>query len=463
MTAYTSVHNHSEFSNMRFFDSTIKTGTLIDRAIELGYNGVCLTDHEAVTGHVRFQQRFMELREKGKLPDDFMIGLGNEIYLTNREEVVREDGYTNSKAPFYHFILVARDRKGHRQLRELSSAAWGRNHNAGGLRRSPTYKEDVEKIIGANPGHVIASTACLGGEVAKTILAGRDPMPFINWCIQVFGKDSFFLELQPRMAIEGIASHDQVLVNQRLVEIADRIGVPYIVTTDSHYLRKEDRSLHEAFLNSDPKNSKQRELSDFYETAYMMSLDEIEELLSSHLTQEQTEKAIANTKLIHDSIEFYDLSHPVIVPVDEHVPDFSVSHLFAEWYDKYPYIKKFAESDEEQERYFLHLIEKGFVEKNFEFKEEYIERINRELETIAVISENLDQRLATYYVLVQLMIHNILWQYSFVGPGRGSVNGFFTAYLSDIIQVNPLEYGLKAWRHLSPERPEIPDRCVQFK
>ena len=59
--------------------------------------------------------------------------------------------------------------------------------------------------------------------------------------------------------------------------------------------------------------------------------------------------------------------------------------------------------------------------------------------------------------LVRNIIHEIMWKVSYVGPARGSVTGFYTAFLSEITQVNPLEYDLPEWRHLHEQRPELPD------
>ena len=65
---------------------------------------------------------------------------------------------------------MAKDAEGHHQIRELSSRAWGRSYYSKKLCRVPTYYSDIEEIIGNNPGHVIASTACLGGYLGTSLL-----------------------------------------------------------------------------------------------------------------------------------------------------------------------------------------------------------------------------------------------------------------------------------------------------
>ena len=156
-------HNHSEISNFRLKDCIIRIPDLIHNAIKLGYKGVSITDHEALTGHVRFLETYNELKNNNQLPEDFKIGLGNEIYLVDSLEEVQE--YTKGKTHFWHFILIAKDAIGYEQLCRISSeSAWEHWFKQVGQERVPTIKSELEEIIGEDKGHLIASTACLGGE-----------------------------------------------------------------------------------------------------------------------------------------------------------------------------------------------------------------------------------------------------------------------------------------------------------
>lgn len=103
-----SPHNHTEMSNFRLVDSTNKLEDLVKRGIDIGLAGLAVTDHETIANSIRI----CKLQEKYP---DFKIAIGNEIYLTD----TRERGQK-----YYHFILIAKDKEGHRQLRELSSIAW---------------------------------------------------------------------------------------------------------------------------------------------------------------------------------------------------------------------------------------------------------------------------------------------------------------------------------------------------
>lgn len=77
-------HAHTEFSQLRMLDCIIKVPQLIKQAASLGLSGVAITDHESVSGHVRFIQTIKSMKSSGELPEDFKGILGNEIYLVDK-------------------------------------------------------------------------------------------------------------------------------------------------------------------------------------------------------------------------------------------------------------------------------------------------------------------------------------------------------------------------------------------
>ena len=492
---YMSCHNHSEDSNFRLRDSVIKAEDIVNYAIEIGYSGVAITDHETISSHIRILKRFKYLKKlKGmfsdpllkltedekeeiekekkllkKMPDNFKLCLGNEIYLIDNLEDVK-DNYESGVTKYYHFILLAKNEKGYEQIRQISSfSAWKNWFRQKGVERVPTVKSELVEIIGENKGNLIGSTACLGGEFAQHVYkyalgdvdAKRKIHSFVTWAIDVFGKDNFYIELQPTSEEpekDFLTSHAQIIVNTTALKIAKAYGLKWIVTTDSHYLKKEHRnSVHEAYLHADEGNSSNRELADFYATTYMMDNLELFDLLSSHIETEDIIKAFENTMIIHSQIEEFELQHDVIVPRDKNLPAFKVKGIFRDYYNNCPYIQKFAESEDVQERYFLFKCEEGFLNKKQELNETNVNRINIEMEEIWEASDRINMRIAPYYILVEILVNKIMWNISYVGIARGSVTGFYTAYLMDITQMNPLQYGLPHWRHLSKERPELPD------
>lgn len=516
---YSSNHNHTEVSNFRLRDCIIKIPHLIDRALELNYKGVCCTDHEALTAHVRILRRFKELKSlynewqqclkdgkelskdvKANLHllknfDGFKVGLGNEIYLVDSLEEVK-DNYVSGETKFYHFILIAKDKIGYEQLEKISSeSAWKNWYKQGRMERVPTIKSEMEEIIGDNKGHLIAQTACAGGELSNLILKylntkdnyyKKEIHKFITWCVNLFGKENFFLEIQPCVIKKdengNNIPHEQAIINQFMFTLADAYKLDILCTTDSHYLKKEDRFVHEAYLKADDdEKSSNREVGDFYETTYMFEKAELAQTLSTHLTPEQIKRTFEGSMKALNMIEEYDLSHPTIVPTDKKLPKFKLRHVLKDWYNKYEYIRDYAESDNIQDQYLLYLIENGLdnlkqwgdstwhfatYDENGGVIEEYdktvkqeekIARINEELSSFWKISEKLKQPLSAYYVLVRGLIHEVIWKYSYCGIGRGSSGGSYICYLIEITQINPMKYDLPFWRHSSPLRPELPD------
>lgn len=466
-------HNHSSKSNFRLLDCTNSVEELIQTAADIGYKGITITDHETVSAHVEALQVLDKLKKSNKIPNDFQLILGNEIYLVDDIESVR-DNYKPGITKFPHFVLIAKDKVGHEQLRYLSSIAWENSFYTGTMERVPTTKHLLTEVISQDSNHLIASTACLGSEVNIHLLAikeydaqGNEEMvkyhraklnEFINWCIKIFTKENFFIELQPAI------SESQIYCNKKLVDIADYYGLKTIVTTDTHFLRPEDRIVHKSFLNS---KDGEREVDEFYQDTYLHTVDEIHEKMK-YLDEEVINTAINNTLLIGDMVEEYTILHSPIIPRID-LPNFEVKHLFKPAYSTYGYIEKMANSDDEQDRYIVKLIEEGFNEKfprsllSKEYFHQILNRLNLELGELYEISLKLNQAMSSYYITVREII-NIIWDdecggNSLVGSGRGSAAGFLINYLLGITQINPLIYGIEMphWRHLHRSRPDIAD------
>lgn len=153
------LHCHSDFSNIRLIDSINQVDKLVDYAIEIGLEGLCLTDHEALGGWVKLDQKRQQIQKEHP---DFKIGYGNEIYLIDE----RKPGQR-----YFHFILIAKDKIGAKMLRKLSSNSWIQSYFDRGMERVPTLKAEVEACVEEfGKGHLIASSACLGSELDYCIL-----------------------------------------------------------------------------------------------------------------------------------------------------------------------------------------------------------------------------------------------------------------------------------------------------
>lgn len=427
---FSSLHNHTQYSNLKLRDSTNRIPDMVKRAISYGFTSIAITDHEVLSGHMEALEVGDTIREEHP---DFKIILGNEIYL------IRADEYKNAEK-YWHFILLATSKAGHKILRQLSTRAWERSYVERGQRRCPTFFEDLEELVKPNQGEIIASTACLGGYLPNRILshntqeAGR----FLARCVDIFGKDNFFLEMQDS------DSEEQQIVNRAIIKISAQTGIPYIITQDAHYDVAESLPIFSAFLNS--KEEGDREVGAFYKYTYMKTEDEMKQILS-YLPPEDVQRGIDNTQIIHNRIQRYDLRSDTLVPKRK-LPEFEVGHVFKEWYDKYPFIKQYAYAEDPQDRFLMYLIEQGVKDKNLTLDEAHIERINKELDILSYSSNNLGQPLSSYLNLVQEIVQ-LAWQVSFVGCGRGSAPAWLVNYLIGITDFDPMPFNLPEWRFLN--------------
>ena len=442
----TQLHCHTHGSNLRMLDCIVKTKDLIDYAVELGMKAVAITDHASISEHINAIQYSKELKEKGV---DIKVLLGDEIYLVDNVIDVKEN-YVPRQTQFYHFILIAKDRIGYDQLREINAVGWQSSFFTGKMRRVPNDKHQIEKIIGNNKGHLLASTACIGGELAKSFL-NKDKQQlasFVNWCVSTFGKENFAIEIQPS------DNPEQISFNKWAKDYAWRHGLKCISTCDVHYLKKEHHDIHKAFLTS--READRGESEDFYATTYMMSTEEKQGYMP-YFSDEDYEQIVNDGWEFVKDVEFIDMEHITIIPERSLKGlDCQVRHIFKDWYDKYPYIKNFAYSKYDQDTYFLRMVEDGFISKKQEFNDTNVGRIAWELEQLWLISDKLGARMSAYYNLVDYIV-DICWEIGFIGVSRGSVTGYYTTYLIDMQQMNPLQWNLPAYRHLNAERVSWPD------
>ena len=390
-----------------------------------------------------------ELREKNP---DFTIALGNEIYLTD----TRDRGQR-----YYHFILIAKDAIGHRQLRELSTIAWKNSYVDRKMERVPLLKSELKEIVSKNKGHLIATTACIGGELGTEILKAEEAeavkdqdtayqhlqkiYDLITFCVDLFG-DDFYIECAPS------TKDDQIRVNKRSKRIAEAFNLKMVVGTDSHYLTKAERQVHKAYLNS---KEGEREVDDFYEFSRLMDSDEIFELLGLAFDKDYIENILNNTIDLQNKITFYSLERKQMIPKVE-VTNYPASN--ARWrFSNHSLLNKLLTSENIQERYWVNECLKSLEEKGLLLNDEYLTRLETEADVIKDIGEKLDDCLFAYFNTFKHYI-DLFWECgSIVGPGRGSATGFLSNYLLGITQLDPIRWNLPYWRFLNKERAELPD------
>ena len=450
-------HSHTMYSNLRLLDCINQPKHLIDKAIELGLGGIAITDHECLSAHMEVNQYAKKLREKHP---DFTIALGNEIYLT--------DDRSNGQK-YYHFILIAKDAIGHKGLYELSTIAWKNLYVDRKMERVPLLKSELATVMSKYKGHIIATTACLGGELSSEALAMQlaenvgdtntayqhheKIVEFVNFCLEIFG-DDFYIECAPA------TSDEQVMVNRKLYKIAKAFNIGMTFGTDAHYLTIQDRPIHKAYLNSKDGD---REVDSFYEFAHLMDYDELHNMLMYSFNDENIVEEIFNTSAeIKDKIEFYSLEKKQIIPkvevenYEKSLSYFGVNNSYKDELDtRWPLIKQLCLSDNIQERYWVNECLNGLVEKEL-WNEEYLDRIETEADVIQYIGQKLEDCLFAYFNTFKHYI-DLFWECgSIVGPGRGSATGFLSNYLLGITQLDPIRWHLPFWRFLNKERAELP-------
>lgn len=442
-----SCHNHLQYSNARIRDCIIKEEDLLRYAAELGHEVVAITDHDFVGSWIKVE------KARKKYPNLKVI-FGNEIYLCRNG--LNNENFVSGQDKYFHFILLAKDAEGARQIREISTRAWMRSYMARGMRRVPTYYQDLIDIIRANPGHVIGCTACLGGALGTQLLKYRETKDkalygkIVQWCEQmewIFGPDNFYLELQPS------DSPEQTYVNRQLIDIANNFHLNYIITTDSHYLKKEDRKIHKAYLNAQDGD---REVDAFYATTYMMDTEELESHMD--LTPEEFEMAYSNIRQIAAMCEDYSLLKPLKIP-ELKWKKYSKNRLANLYYEQMPMLWTFAQSEHQADRALVDAIIQGIIDHPDLQNRRAYEEINMNLEMTWISSNVNNARWSAYYLNLQKII-DICWEAgSIVGPGRGSGVGFILLYVLGITQINPLRETTKcfAWRFLNPERVSVLD------
>ena len=446
-----SIHSHTEYSNERLRDCIIKIPDMMNYAEELGHTVLGFTDHESISGWIKIEE------EAEKHPN-LKVLRGNEIYLCR--DGLNNQNFQRGIDKYYHFVLIAKNLRGAHQIMELSTRAWKRSYMSRGMRRVPTYYNDLIEIIGKEPGNVIGSTACLGGTLPIQLLKYRDTKDPVlykkieGWCLQMkdlFGEGDFYLEMQP--------SHnsEQKYVNQELLKLAFSLDIPIIVTTDSHYLKKEDRLVHKAFLNA---QNGEREVDDFYATTYMMNTEEIVGYLKESFEENIIAESFRNIEKVAADCEDFTLRRPLKIPSLKWRPvDPNSGNDRKFFFEKIPYLEQFARSEHKSDQYLVDAIIDGIKRHPDLQNEEAYKELNINLESTWISSEVNKARWSAYYLNLQKIIDECWNAGTIVGPSRGSGGGFLLLYCLDIIQMNRLREPTQMfhWRFLNPKRASVLD------
>ena len=403
MAEFVHLHIHSEFS---LLDGANRIKDLPVRAKELGMKAMAITDHGVMYGAIDF---YKACKKEGIKPI-----IGCEVYVAPRSRLNKEPNIDNR---YNHLILLAKNQQGYQNLSKLVSI---------GFTEGYYYKPriDLEVLEKYHEG-LICLSACLAGAVNQALLNGQNEKAeeIALWHKKVFGED-YYIEIQNN----GI--REQVLANQKLVQLARKLDIPLVATNDAHYLKREDAYNHEILLciqTGKRMNDPDRMKFDTDEL-YVKSPEEMSEYFSAF------PDAIENTVKIADkcNVEF-EFGHTIL-------PNYDVPPEFPTHYD---FLKKLCD-DGLKKRYGENL------------SEEIIKRAEYEIGIIKKMGY------VDYYLIVWDFIHFAKSNGIPVGPGRGSGAGSILAYAIEITDIDPMKYGLLFERFLNPERISMPDFDVDF-
>lgn len=442
-------HAHTDTSNTRLLDAVNKVDKLINKAVKIGLAGIAITDHEILSNCPEANFIAEEIHKNNP---DFKVALGNEIYLCDTRDMGQK---------YYHLILLSKNITGWRALRELSSRAWMNSFWDRGMERVVTLKSDLEEIMQKYPGSLIATTACLGGELSTAVSNMLDAeavfdattrtqeynhiIEFMQWGLKVFGND-WYIECAPA------ASRDQVRVNKKLINIAEAFQVKMVIGSDAHYLDKNDRYVHKSYLNS---KGGEREVDSFYEYSYLQDDKEIRENLAKAYTPEIINWMYENSMEIYSKIENYSIKHKQTIPKID-VPYYPKSNTLFYEKDKYPILDSMTQSDDDVERYWVTECLRQ-LKRLGKDNDIYLSRLEEEADIKKTISSKLETNMFAYPVTLQHYI-DLFWECgSMVGAGRGSSCSGLNHYLLGVTQLDPIEWNLPFWRYLNKERVELGD------
>ena len=409
------LHVHTQYS---LLDGMIRLDDLFKKAKEYAMPAMAITDHGNMFGAIDF---YKQAYANGIKPI-----IGCELYVAPRSRFDRTTSTIGEATR--HLVVLVKNMQGYKNLMKLASAA----HMEGFYYRPRVDKELLKQCSEG----LIASSACLHGEIASHIVRGNmdEARKSALELRQIFGEDNFYLEIMEN----GIP--DQKIANRGLIELSKDLSIPLIATNDCHYLNADHAEAHNVLLciqTGKTIEDKDR-MSMTSDQFYVKSPEEMQALFAD------VPEAIANTVSVAErcnlTLEFgkfylpkFEVKNP-----EESLEDY-LERKAIEGLDKLlPTIMKYQKEDEAAVR------------------EKYYRRLRLELEIIKKMG------FAGYFLIVSDFIKHAKHTGVPVGPGRGSAAGSLVAYAIRITDIDPIRYGLFFERFLNPDRISMPDIDIDF-
>ena len=400
--AFVHLHLHTEYS---LLDGACRIDTLAERAKELGFDSLAITDHGVMYGAVNF---YRACRKAGIKPI-----IGCEIYVAPRERTGREYGVDNQ---YTHLILLCKNETGYRNLSYLVSM---------GFVEGFYVKPRIDwGLLHEHAEGLICLSGCLAGDIPQKIVSGQydKAKEKAEELAALFGED-FYLEIQKH----GIPDEDTAA--RGILRIHDETGIPIVVTNDAHYINKQDAYYQDVLMCIQTGKTVNEAGRMRFETQelYLKSEEEMRALFPDR------PDAADNTVEIADKCSFdFEFGH-------YHLPRFQLPEGES---DSFEYLKKLCAA--------------GFEQRYGPDREDAKKQLEYELDMIKRMG------FVDYFLIVSDFIGYAKSQRIPVGPGRGSAAGSVVSYCLNITDVDPIKYSLYFERFLNPERVSMPDIDIDF-
>jgi DNA polymerase-3 subunit alpha len=456
------LHLHSEFS---LLDGACRLDRLVDRAHELRFPALALTDHGALYGAIDFYQA---ARSKGIKPI-----IGCEVYVAPGSRFEKKTT-SGGRDAYQHLVLLAKDEAGYRNLVKLTTAA----HLEGYY-----YKPRIDKPLLAECREgLIALSGCLASEIPEWIQ--RDQLAkardAIDWFKQTLGAENFYLELQNH----GIP--EQAKVNGHLVAWAKEFGLKLVATNDVHYVNQDHWQAHDCLicigtqaLREDPKRMRYQQAQ-----FYLRSAEEMKALF--HETPEAVRNTLEVVERCNVEIEFGKLHYPVFQPPD----GVTREAYLRQWLNEGLHTRYGLQTRIEGKEFVVESLEdparlptfqpaitrpqapsSGLPDSTPEPRTSNLTDVSGPAVKAAVkaLLDRLQLELGviektgfvSYFLIVGDFIRHGRSQ-GIACVSRGSAAGSLVTYLLEISNVDPIRYGLLFERFLNPERVNPPDIDIDF-
>lgn len=426
---FTHLHLHSHYS---LLDGLAKIDDIIDKVKELGMDSVAITDHGTMYGVIEFYEK---CKAKGVKPI-----IGCEVY-----EAIRgmEDKTPNLDGKRFHLILLARNEQGYKNLVKIVTEAHLRGFY---------YKPRVDfELLEKYSDGLLAMSACLQGHIPHLLLSNKkeEAEEIALKYEKIFGKGNFYLEVQHHPGFP-----EQARVNQMMIELSKKTGIPLVATNDSHYVNRDDAEAQDVLMliNTGADINDKERLSMLGDDFSIRSTEEMAEAFK------EIPEAISNTQKIVEACNLELKLGEFKLPTFD-VPEGKTSESYLRELCYLGIEKKYDIHSEELNS----VVETALKGKQIKLEEikdvklkEVIERMEYELSVISRTG------FSGYFLIVQDFVNWAKNNRIVVGPGRGSAGGSIVAFLSNITNVDPLKYNLYFQRFLNPDRISPPDIDLDF-